>query len=181
MIRPGRDPRVCLGAFAGAHGVRGLVRIRPFTEVPEDVGAYGPVTSEDGKRVLDITVKGRGPRGHLLAAVHGIADRDAAAALAGMRFYVDRDRLPLPDEEEFYHADLVGLAVEDTAGRALGTVRAVHEYGGGTAIEFAGPDGAVATVPFSRAAVPTVDLAGGRVVVAPDQVMAAGSRRETAR
>ncbi len=148
----------------------------------EDVGAYGPVTSEDGRRVLDITVKGRGPRGQLLAAVRGIADRDAAAALAGMRFYVDRDRLPpADDEDEFYHADLIGLAVEDTAGRPLGTVRAVHEYGGGTAIEFAGPDGAVATVPFSRAAVPTVDLAGGRVVIAQDQVLEAGTRRETAR
>ncbi|MGE0255229.1 MAG: ribosome maturation factor RimM [Alphaproteobacteria bacterium] len=178
MAKPGRDPRVCLGAFAGAHGVRGLVRVRPYTEVPEDVGAYGPVESEDGRRVMELTVKGRGPRGHVLAAVRGVADRDAAEALSGLRFYVARDRLPAPAEEEFYHADLIGLAVEDEAGHALGTVRAVHEYGGGTALEIAGPDGTVATVPFSRAAVPTVDLAAGRLVVAAAQVLAAGAARE---
>ena len=159
--------RVCLGAFAGAHGVKGQVRIKAFTEVPEDVAAYGPLSDEAGARRFVITLTGRS-KGLLLARVEGVGDRDRAEALSGTRLYVDREALPALAEEEFYHADLIGLAAEDLGGRPLGKVKAVHDFGAGAMIELdGGPGGPGLVLPFTRATVPTVDLETGRLVVDP--------------
>lgn len=163
------ETRVCLGVITGAHGVRGLVRVKSFTEVPEDVAAYGPLSDEDGTPVPTLTVTGRG-KDALLARVEGVADRDQALALKGTRLYVPRDVLPALDEEQtYYHADLLGLAAEDPEGRPLGRVVAVHNFGAGDILELDGGDARL--VLFTRQAVPVVDLEGGRLVVElPEEV-----------
>jgi len=160
--------RVCLGAVAGAHGVRGALRVKSFTAEPEDIAAYGPVTDEAGSREFKLRIVGE-TRGQLVIKVDGINDRNAAEALKGTRFYVARAALPEPEADEFYHTDLIGLSAEDEAGAALGTVRAVHDHGAGTLIEIRSNEGAELLVPFTKDTVPLIDIAGGRVVVAPPE------------
>ncbi|MDP6692080.1 MAG: ribosome maturation factor RimM, partial [Alphaproteobacteria bacterium] len=129
------DERLLLGEIVAAHGIKGLVKLRSFTEMPEDILAYGALRNDAGK-IVELTL--RGPtKGGLLAAVKGIADRDGAEAMKGTKLYVARGVLPeLPaDEEEFYHADLIGLAVELTDGTAFGQVKAVHDFGAGDLLE----------------------------------------------
>ncbi len=172
--------RVCVGQFAGAHGVRGLVKLRSFTAAPGDVGRYGPVVTADGHPVR-FTVKGPARPSApelLLVTVDGIADRDAAQALNGVRLFVERAALPPTEDDEFYHADLLGLAATTPDGQPLGRVAAVHDFGGGELLEIVAAGREPLLVPFTRAAVPVVDVAGGRLVVdppaeAPDQETAA--------
>lgn len=164
------ETRVCLGAFAGAHGVRGLVRIKPFTEVPEDVAAYGPLSDEAGTRTFRITVTGTG-KGSVVARVEGIADRDAAEALKGQRLYVEHAALPPPeDEDTFYHTDLIGLRAETPEGTAMGKVIAVQDYGSGPLLEVWAEGHQSVFYAFTRAVVPLVDVAAGRLVIeAPEE------------
>ncbi len=163
---------VCIGAVAGAHGVRGNVRIKPFTDAPEDVAAYGPVTDAEGARVFDLTPVGEAG-GLVVARMSGVSDRDAAEALKGLRLYIPRERLPAPAPDEFYHADLIGLRVVDTAGRDAGTVNALHDFGAGDLIEIRRPDDRLVLLPFTRTAVPTIDPAAGEVTVEAAQLAAA--------
>jgi len=158
----GAAKRILVGEIGRPHGVRGLVRFRSFTADPAAIAAYGPLTDESGTRRFAIAL-----RGDDLAEIEGVADRDAAARLTGTRLYVERDRLPPPEDEEFYVADLVGLAAETEAGETLGRVRAVEEYGGGPILVLDGGPRGERLLPFTRAVVPVVDIAGGRVVVAP--------------
>jgi len=155
---------VCIGAVAGAHGVRGNVKIKPFTDVPEDVAAYGPVTDADGARAFDIALVGDA-KGVVIARMTGVTDRDAAEALKGLRLYVPRDRLPEADEDEFYHADLIGLPVVSADDDDLGFVNALHDFGAGDLIEIRRPTGKLVLLPFTRQTVPVIDLAGGKVTV----------------
>ena len=156
--------RICVGQFAGAHGVRGLARVKSFTAVAEDVARYGPVESEDAARRFALQVVGQA-KGALIVRVDGVQDRDAAQALAGTRLYVARERLPAPDAEEYYHADLIGLAVTAPDGAALGSIRAVHDFGAGDLIELTLADGRSVMVPFTAETVPAIDLAGRRATV----------------
>ena len=159
--------RVLLGVIAGAHGLRGQVRIRSFTAEPEDVAAYGPLRDGEGVRSFVLRITGRSS-GMLIGSLDGVVNRDSAEALKGTELYVARETLPEPPSGEFYHADLVGLKVEDEDGAALGTVKAVHDHGAGTFIEVAPEDGGeTRLLLFTRAGVPVVDLAAGRLVVAP--------------
>jgi 16S rRNA processing protein RimM len=160
------DSRICVGAVAGVHGVRGLVRVKSFTEVPADIAAYGPLTDVDGVRRFELEIVGSA-KGVLLARLNGVQDRNAAEALKGVEFYVDRDTLPAPNEEEFYHADLIGLPVVLSDGEAYGTVRALHEFGAGDMIEILLEAGGVSVLPFTREVVPVVDVKEGRIVVVP--------------
>jgi len=158
---------ICLGVIVGAQGLRGQVRIKSFTERPADVAAYGPLRDESGQRRFHLTVTGRA-KGVVLASVEGIGDRDQAEALRGVRLYVERSALPeVETPEEFYHADLIGLGVENLEGYPLGRVRAVHNFGAGDVIEIEAADGVLLAVPFTKAAVPVVDLEAGRLVVDP--------------
>jgi len=165
-LGPAGTPRLCVGIITGAQGVRGAVRIKSFTAVPEDVAAYGPVADEAGQRAFALRPVGRA-KGVVIATIAGVADRDAAERLKGVRLYVARDKLPAPGEEEYYHADLIGLAAVLRDGTPLGRVRAVHEYGAGDSLEVASESGVTVMVPFTRAAVPEVDLAAGRLVIEP--------------
>ena len=154
--------RILVGEIGRPHGVRGLVRLRAFTADPRSVGSYGPLTDEAGQRRFTIT-----PLPDGIARIEGIADRDAAARLTGTRLYADRDRLPPPaDPEEFFLADLEGLAAVGEDGAGIGRVRAVEDYGAGAILVIDGPRGEL-LLPFSRAVVPVVDVAGGRLVVVP--------------
>jgi len=161
-----RGRAVCVGIIVGAHGVRGAVKVKSFTEDPEDVVAYGPLSDQRGARRFVLTPIGMA-RGNVLAMVEGVGERNAAEALRGTRLYIDRDALPPTEEDEFYHADLIGMAAETVAGEALGTVRAVYNHGAGDVIELVLPGGAMVALPFTKAVVPVVDLAGRRLVIDP--------------
>lgn len=160
--------RVCVAAVAAAHGVRGLVRLKSFTEAPEDCTAYGPLTNADGSRTFRFEKLGM-HKGQVLVSLEGVNDRTAAEALRGVRLYVLRDALPAPeDEDEFYHADLIGLAAELADGTEIGKVRAVYDFGAGDSLELTDTaSGKPLLLPFTRAVVPVIDIAGGKVVVAP--------------
>ncbi|MFQ5955598.1 MAG: ribosome maturation factor RimM [Kiloniellales bacterium] len=164
---PHRAQPVCLGVIAGAHGARGLVRIRSSTQRPSDIDGYGELTDEAGERHFSLKVTGR-TKGALVARIDGVRDHAAADSLKGTRLYVPRDRLPAPAADEYYYADLIGLAVELADGTSLGTVRGVDNFGAGDVLDVAPPPaGRAIVVPFTRAAVPVVDLECGRIVVNP--------------
>ncbi len=158
--------RVCVGRIAGAHGVRGDVRIASYTEDPFDIAAYGPVWDEDGARRFAIRPL-RMAKTHVVARIDGIDDRNAAEALKGVGLYVARDALPDADEDEFYWEDLVGLRAETTDGAALGSVLAVHDFGAGEVLEVGETRRDAVYVPFTREIVPTVELSAGRIVIDP--------------
>lgn len=161
-----RPDLVCVGAFAGPHGVRGAVKLRSFTDDPEAIAAYGPLFDESGTRRFEIRLEGRSG-GLLLARMTGVTDRNGAETLKGMRLYVPREALPPAEEGEFYVVDLIGLAVERLDGTALGTVLAVHDFGAGELLEIGGAGGKSEMVPFTVQTVPVVDQAGGRIVLDP--------------
>lgn len=169
--------RVCVGAFAGAHGVRGAVRLKSFTTIPADIASYGSLEDEAGTRRFKVKVTGEA-KGLLIARIDGIADRDAAQALKGIRLYVDRDRLPEPEDDEFYHADLVGLAVELPDGSPFGKVKGIADHGAGDVIEIARPGAPAVLAPFTLAAVPVVDITGGRIVFDPPEEIDGEDGRE---
>ena len=163
-----RKARLCVGVITGPQGVRGAVRVKSFTAVPADVAAYGPVEDEAGQRRFELTIVGNA-KGVVIAKIAGLGDRDAAELLKGTRLYVARSALPAPDEDEYYHSDLVGLPMVLRDGSPFGTVRAVHDYGAGTSLEVAHEGGQLVMVPFTRAIVPVVDLAAGRLVIDPPE------------
>lgn len=169
MTDDGQDTqeRVCLGAIVGSRGLKGDLRIKSFAQVPEDIAAYGPLEDEAGERRIELRVTGQS-KGVLIARADGVNDRTAADKLKGLRLYVGRDKLPPPDEDEYYHSDLIGLAAEAPQGN-LGTVRHVFDFGAGDILEIAGGDFGTVMVPFTRAFVPVVDLAAGKIVVAPPE------------
>jgi len=162
------NDRVCLGEIAGAHGVRGAVRVRSFTRNPADVAAYGALTDEAGRRTFVLMVEGE-VRGQLIATIRGVKDRDAAEVLRGVRLYVARTQLPAPGEDEYYHSDLLELRCVGVDGAAFGVVKAVDNFGAGDVIEVERPDGARVMLPFTRAVVPAVDLRAGLIVVSPPE------------
>lgn len=161
---------ICIGAIAGARGVKGEVRIKSFTGEPGAVADYGMVCDETGGRSFRVRVTGLGTGkslGMVFAKLDGVNDRDVAEALKGTRLYVPRSALPEPPEDEFYHADLVGTRADLVDGGTLGVIREVHDFGAGSVLEIAGGQAGTVMVPFTLAAVPVVDLAGGRVVIDP--------------
>lgn len=158
---------VCVAAVAAAHGVRGALKLKTFTEDPDNVGAYGALLDETGRELFAVRVIGPA-KGGVLVQAEGITDRDAAEALRGLRLYVPRERLPEPEPDSFYYEDLVGLAVVDTEGRPLGRVSAVHDFGAGEVLEYRDEAGQSGMLPFTAALVPEVDLPRGRIVVVPE-------------
>ena len=164
----GDDARICLGVVTGAHGVRGRVRVKSFTAEPHAIARYGALESEAGERRFELEITGAG-KGVLIAHIDGVDDRDAAERLKGMRLYVRRGALPPPEAEEFYQADLVGLAARRSDGTVMGKVSAVHDFGAGASLEIEDAAGKALLVPFTRSAVPQIDIAGGSVVIVPPE------------
>lgn len=157
--------RVLLGRITGAHGIKGEVMVHAFTENPENIAGYGPLSDKGGTRTFELSVVRVTEKG-VVARVAGVADRTQAEALKGSELWIDRDRLPEAEEGEFYHADLIGLAVVSPDGARIGTVVAVQNYGAGDLLEIR-PEGARRSelVAFTRDFVPVVDLDAGRVVI----------------
>jgi 16S rRNA processing protein RimM len=155
---------ICVARIGAAHGVRGAVKLWTFTEEPLAVKRYGPLVTKDGARQFEVT-HAREAKGHLVATLKGIATREEAERLNGIELYVARDKLPATDDDEYYHADLIGLAAINAAGEPLGRVVAIHNFGAGDIIEIAPPHGPTLLLPFTNAVVPSVDLAGGHVVI----------------
>jgi 16S rRNA processing protein RimM len=162
----GSQTRILLGHIAGAHGVRGAVLINTYTSTPKDIAAYGPLTDESGTRAFAVTVVRVTKKG-VVARLDGVTDRTAAEALRGLRLYVERDRLPETETNEFYYADLVGLAAVSPDGKTIGRVVALQNYGAGDLLEIQA-EGSRETefVPFTKAFVPEVDIVRGSLVIA---------------
>jgi 16S rRNA processing protein RimM len=174
------DSRIQLGVIGRAHGVRGLMKITSHTADPADLTAYGPLSDAEG-RFYALTWKAEGVA-EVSRIVDGVpvkvTDRTQAEKLTNTRLFIDRSTLPPADEDEFYLTDLIGLSVADPAGKPLGTVSVVHDYGAGASLEIAGT-GAPLLIPFTAACVPTVDIAAGRlVVVPPDEVIVVATDAE---
>jgi 16S rRNA processing protein RimM len=161
--------RIVVARIGAAHGIRGEVRLKSFTEDPLAVRGYGPLDAEDG-RALTITAARRAAGTSpdmLVVSLKGVSSRNEAEALNGLELSVPRERLPQAGEDEFYHADLIGLDAVGKDGAALGTVIAVQNFGAGDLLEIAPKRGATILVPFTQGAVPEIDIAGKRVVVDP--------------
>ncbi len=161
--------RICVGAISGAFGVRGEVRLKSFCAQPEAIAAYAPLWTEDGSRSFTLKLT-RGSGTGLTDRLSGINTKEEADALRGVELFADRDRLPNLPDDEFYHADLIGLEVLDTGGTALGRVRAVHNHGAGDILEIHAPgQRATLLIPFTKKAVPTVDLTARRIIADPPE------------
>src|SRR5258705_12120797 len=161
---------ICVARIGAAHGVRGAVKLWTFTEDPLAVKHYGPLMTKDGARRFEV-MDAREAKGHLVATLKGIATRDEAERLNGIELYIAREKLPDTDDDEYYHADLIGLVAVSSANEPLGRVIAIHNFGAGDIIEIAPPQGASLLLPFTNAVVPSVDLANGRVVIElPDEI-----------
>lgn len=163
-----QQKRVCLGVVVGVHGVRGLVKVKPFTEEPEAVAAYGPVETKDGHRRFRIEAMGRA-KGVVICRLEGVGDRDKAEAMRGTELYVDRARLPETDEDEgWYHTDLIGLEAVGADGRVYGQVVGVENFGAGDLLEIKRPEGGPTVfLPFTEENVPEVGIEAGRIVIDP--------------
>src|ERR1044071_550435 len=167
--------RVLLGVVAAPHGVRGLVRIKSYTEDPMAVGTYGPLSDESGRKEYRVEALSAA-RGAVLARIEGVADRTAAEALRGLRLYVERERLPGTGGREWYEAELVGLSAVGRDGRGWGEGIAFHDFGGGSVMEVSGG----VMLPFTDEAVPEIDVAGGKVVVEPPAGLLPGGETKEA-
>jgi 16S rRNA processing protein RimM len=156
---------VLLAAIIGPHGLKGEVRVKKFTAVPNNLAAYGPLHTKDGRTLTVSDVRAVKPD-EAVARFVEITDRDASEALKGIELFITRGALPAANNEEFYHADLVGLRAEDTEGRALGVVIGIHNFGASDVIEIARHDGDMVLLPFTREVVPVIEIEAGRLVVA---------------
>ncbi|MZR29463.1 ribosome maturation factor RimM [Sneathiella sp. DP05] len=157
-----------LGVIVGAKGIKGEVKIKSFTGIPEDIAAYGPLQDASGKTTFNLKVVSLS-KGLPVVRIKGISDRNAAEALKGTELYVSRDKLPeTEEEEEYYYADLIGLPVFFQDGTKFGSISCLHDFGAGDMLEIV-PEGkgakAAVLVPFTAEMVPEVDVSTGRVVV----------------
>ena len=159
------ENKICVGIFAGAHGVRGLVKVRSFTEEPCDILSYGKLYDEDFAREF-VLEKLSVNKDVILAKVVGIDDRDKALALKGVKLFVTRDKLPQLEEETFYHSDLIGLDVKNTEGQCLGKIIAIQNFGAGDVLDVRTLKGESLMIAFTKQNVPEVDIKGNKVVIA---------------
>jgi 16S rRNA processing protein RimM len=159
------DRHICVARIGAAHGTTGEVRLWPFTADPQAVASYGVLTTADGRAIEIASL--RAGKGFLVARFAGVADRNGAERLRNLDLFIPRDRLPPPAADEYYHADLIGLAAQDRDGNPLGTVIAVHNFGAGDLLEVALSRGETLLLPFTAAVAPEIDIAGGRIVIHP--------------
>ncbi len=158
--------RVLLGRIKGAHGLNGEVKIAAFTNRPEDIAAYGPLTDCKGARQIDITALRSAAGGTLVARIRGVSSRNEAEKLRGLELFVCREALPAPETDEYYHSDLIGLDAISPQGKAAGKIIAVHNFGAGDLLEVRiNGEKQSMLIPFDAAHVPNVDIAAGRVTV----------------
>jgi 16S rRNA processing protein RimM len=159
----GRD--VLLAAVIGAQGLKGEVKVKTFTATPGALARYGSLHDGKGNR-FEITACRPTKDGEAVIAFSGVSDRNAAEALKGTQLFIARAALPQTEEDEFYHADLIGLEAYDSEGRLVGAIAAIHNFGAGDVIELTRDDGDTVHLAFTRETVPVIDIAGGRVTIA---------------
>ena len=164
--KPAISELICVGAVTGTRGVKGDVRIKSFTADPQDITSYGPLFDETGNVVYELKVTGQA-KGQLIGRIAGTPNRTAAEKLKGLQFFVPRASLPTIDDDEYYFSDLIGLNVEDTEGKALGTISSVENFGAGDILEIVGVINGGLMVPFNKITVPQVDIQNGIVVIDP--------------
>ena len=169
---------VLLGRFGAPHGVRGEIRLQSFTGDPLAIGGYGALTDKSGAKTFKLhSVRPQG-KDMLVARVEGVSERSGAEALTGVELYIPRERLPPPDEDEFYLADLIGLRAETRAGETIGMVVALRNFGAGDILEISpAAGGETLMFPFTKAVVPVVSVAEGRVVIEPPEEIEAGEEQ----
>lgn len=155
---------ICVAKIGAAHGVRGEVKLWPFTEDPLAVLHYGPLSTKDGARQFEV-LRARVAKDHLVATLKNVGSRDEAERINGIELYISRDQLPETDNDEYYHADLIGLRAVDSQGTEIGRVAAIHNFGAGDIIEIAPLRGPTLLLPFTNAVVPTINVAAGHVVI----------------
>ena len=158
------EAKICIARIGAAHGVRGAVKLWTFTEDPFAIEDYGPLSTKNGARHFEVA-SAREAKDHLVVTFKGVTTRDEAERLNGVELYIPRDKLPATEEDEYYHADLIGLDAVTASNEPLGRVIAIHKFGAGDIIEIAPESGTTILLPFSNAVVPIVDIAGGRVVI----------------
>lgn len=157
--------RILLGEISGAHGIRGELLVRSYAGEPQDIAAYGPLEDESGARTVTLSVVRVTPKG-VIARVAGVDDRTAAEKLKGLKLYVERAKLPKANEDEFYHADLIGLQVTDPGGVEIGAIIGVPNYGAGDLLEVRLKDSKqTELIPLTKACVPSIDFDRGVAVV----------------
>lgn len=165
MTRNQNSDRIMMGVILSPHGIKGDVMVKSFAEVPADIAAYGPLESADGQRTFDLSIVRETHKG-LTARIAGFDDRTAVEALKGTELYLPRDRLPEPTTDAYYHADLIGLSVVDPDGNAIGTVKAVQNFGASDILEIAKDGtGDIDMVPFTDAFVADVCLETRKITV----------------
>jgi len=163
------DDLIQVGRVAGAFGIKGEVRITSFTAEPLALVAYKTLVREDGSPGLTLT-SGRAAKGGVVVRAKEVETREQAEALRGLKLYIPRDRLPAPEEDEFYVTDLIGLLIETADGEPLGRIKAVQDFGAGDLLEIQPPEGASWYLPFTREAVPEVRIGEGKVIaLRPDE------------
>lgn len=165
------NTRLCLGTITGVQGVRGEVRIRTFTQVPEYIASYGVLKDETGTRSFEITAVRFHKDTMVVARLAGVENREEAAALKGVDLFIDRDRLPEQAEEDvWYYSDLIGLTGVDQDGTVLGEVVAVQNFGAGDLLEIRlMKSSQTVLIPFTEEVVPRVDIPAGEVTINPPE------------
>ena len=158
--------KLCLGVITGAHGIRGAVKVKSFTEDPAQLTSYGALSDEAGKEVFNLSIIGQA-KGQLIAKIAEVKDRNKAETLKGTELFIARDKLPEADDDEFYHADLVGLKALEEDGEEYGVVKALFNFGAGDILEIHRYDGKSVMLPFSMDVVPTIDIDAGHLIVIP--------------
>ena len=158
------EEKICLGAIVGVHGIKGEVKVKTFTEDEHNLTKYGAVSNEQGDKKFDLKIVGHSKE-LLRVKVKGVEDRNLAETLVGTGLYIERSRLPELEEEEFYHADLIGLDVQDNQGNLLGKVNALYNFGSGDLIELKMSDGTMEVLPFKKQYVPTISIKQGFIIV----------------
>ena len=165
--KDGRETRVCVAQIGAAHGLKGDVRLWSFTQEPPAFASYGALETEDGTRTIEIETA-RFAKDHFVAKLRGVEDRNAAEALRNVKLFIAREKLPAVDEDDtFYHSDLIGLSVVTRDKEAFGEIIGVQNFGAGDILEIKRADGSTLMLPFTEAAVPQIDLAGGTIMVDP--------------
>ncbi len=172
------DPLILVAAIAGAFGVRGEVKLKSFTAEPDACLSYGPLLDAKGAAVLTI-IKSRTVKNALAVTAKQVTTREQAEAMKSTKLYVPRSRLPQPEEDEFYLTDLVGLSVEMRDGSPRGRIKAVHDFGAGDLLEIQSPGEKDWLLPFTKLAVPVVDITGGKVVIDPPEEIEGDEDRDT--
>lgn len=161
-----KDGLICVGLIGSARGLKGELRVKSFTADTKAISSYGALTDKSGEQTFELKVTGK-HKDQLVVRIKGVDDRNAAEALNGQELYAQRDQMPDTGEDEFYFSDLVGLDAELLDGSPFGQVVLAEDFGGGPFIEVKAEGSASVLVPFTKEAVPTVDLEAGKVVIDP--------------